>query len=71
MSAQFELPGMPTKAPKPRIKRAQMVDAGVSPNEKPYGAAFECSRCGWKSGWLGMETHTEIRRGIPCPKCNP
>lgn len=32
-------------------------------------ATFECSKCGSESGWIGV-TNTEVRRGIPCEKCN-
>ena len=35
-----------------------------------FGASFQCKRCGWQSEWLCFDNVTEIRRGIPCPKCN-
>jgi len=35
-----------------------------------YSARFECRKCGYRSGWIGMKTYTEVQRGSPCPKCN-
>lgn len=60
---------------KPRAKRRVMMhlfDAG-DPGyvfDGDYIARFECSKCGRKTGWLMMQTITEGRRGVPCPKCN-
>lgn len=58
---------------KPRakpLKRAHIVDAGEGQGDHPYGAAFECQRCGWESKWCCFKTSNEIRRGVPCPNCN-
>ena len=52
-----------------RIKRMQMVDAGCNPCGPGDIAQFECKRCGEQSEWLQCSA-SEIRRGIPCPKCN-
>lgn len=35
--------------------------------------AYKCNRCGYDSGWIHYEeslTLTEIKKGLPCPKCN-
>lgn len=71
MSKQSELPGLPPKPKSPRVKRAHMIDAGEGQPDLPYGAAFQCSRCGWNSGWWCFDNQAEIRRGLPCPTCNP
>jgi hypothetical protein len=64
VSAQlFPLIYKPRRA-KPRVM-AHVVDAGAE------AARFACSRCGWDSDWLIQEfTDTEIRRGVPCERCN-
>jgi len=54
-----------TKPPraKPR-KMAHIIDGG------PDAVMFECS-CGWNSDWAHNNfTYTEIKRGIPCERCN-
>lgn len=53
---------------RPRVIRMHVVDAGNG--EESMVAEFECKRCGHNSGWVTIETVTEGRRGIPCPKCN-
>lgn len=32
-------------------------------------AVFGCDRCGHETGWMAA-TDAEIRRGVPCPRCN-
>ena len=32
-------------------------------------AIFACKRCGFESDWQGA-SDTEVRRGVPCPRCN-
>lgn len=59
-----------TKRKFPRLVRAHMVDAGDGMPGYPYGAEFECKRCGWKSGWLCFKRASDIRRGAPCKSCN-
>lgn len=49
---------------------AHMIDAGQHLSA-PVGARFECGRCGWKSDWLGFDTDTAVKKGVPCPRCNP
>lgn len=34
------------------------------------GGHFACSRCGHVAGWLVGMSISEVRRGVPCPKCN-
>ena len=52
---------------RPRRLLAHAVDAGLM--ESTPGARFECSRCGWESGWIPA-SDTDVRRGVPCPTCN-
>ena len=33
------------------------------------GAHFKCTTCGFDDGWTFNLTDAEIRRGIPCPRC--
>jgi len=53
---------------KPRRKAriiAHMIDYG------PDAALFKCKKCGWESGWLvGSWTYSEIKKGVPCERCN-
>ena len=57
---------------KPRRVLMHMIDAGVS--DFVGGgicAQFKCRKCGYKSEWKhGFSTATDVKRGIPCPKCN-
>lgn len=48
----------------PRRVLAHATDAGE------FRGHFECRRCGFDLGWLSA-TDTEVRRGVPCPRCNP
>lgn len=34
------------------------------------GGYFSCSKCGHVEGWLVGLSISEVRRGVPCPKCN-
>lgn len=72
---QLELIPKPKKPRSKPIKRAHIVDAGpnegASAREYPHLGEFECKRCGWNSGWMQGQTITEMKRGIPCPDCNP
>lgn len=64
--------------PKPPVRRRAMmhaVDQGTAPGMMPgwrnsNGGHFKCPKCGHDAGWLFDMTDTEIRRGVPCPKCN-
>ena len=49
----------------PRII-AHAVDVGVD------FAEFKCKKCKWESGWVyvGDESNSKIRKGIPCGNCN-
>lgn len=49
-----------------------MIDAGPNQCVGPaHVAKYKCGKCGLESEWQTAETMTEVRRGIPCPKCNP
>lgn len=37
---------------------------------KPYMGHFVCRTCGHEAGWKPA-TGAELRRGLPCPICNP
>ena len=55
-----------------RVRRMHMVDTGPNQYVGPaYVAKYRCTRCGTESEWQTARTIGEIRRGIPCPKCNP
>lgn len=59
----------------PRVVRMHMVDAGEAPGrmsgwKTAQGAHFKCCRCGHDDDWTFDLTITEIKRGLPCPKCN-
>jgi hypothetical protein len=51
------------KPKSPNLKRMHVIDAGQEM------AKFECSRCGFVSEWLSMDSHSQIKRGLPCPFC--
>jgi hypothetical protein len=68
MSAQLTLSIAPP--PRPPRKLMHMIDAGCNPSGPGDIAQFACKRCGHRSEWIEA-TVTEIRRGIPCPTCNP
>lgn len=34
-------------------------------------ATFACRVCGHESGWLECANYSEVKRGTPCPQCNP
>lgn len=52
---------------KPAIKRMHFIDVGCGCVE------MECDHCGYESGWIDDEgkSVSEIKKGFPCPKCNP
>lgn len=53
---------------KPRVLM-HVFDAG--PGEETWGIVrFQCLKCGDETDWMRVETMTEAKRGIPCPKCN-
>jgi DNA-directed RNA polymerase subunit RPC12/RpoP len=52
----------------PRRVMMHWDDAGHS-GSSPMGNFF-CTRCGHRAGWLEASA-TEMRRGVPCPNCNP
>ena len=55
---------------KSRRVLAHMVDAGDGVKDYPFGAEFECRKCGWNSGWRCFTTASAIRRGVTCENCN-
>jgi hypothetical protein len=66
----FEIePNEPKPRSKPR-KLMHVIDAGPGYDKGHDMAQFECNRCGHRSEW---EQHkfADIKRGIPCPVCNP
>lgn len=68
---QFELLPKERKERSPRRVLAHMIDAGDSGiKDYPYGAVFECKKCGWVSKWLGFKNPMECKRGTPCEVCN-
>lgn len=59
----------PPKPKRPRRVLARAVDWGNFPDGREC-AQFVCARCGWDSEHVAAEPD-EIRRGIPCERCNP
>ena len=59
---------------RPRLVRAHAHDWGEFPDGRQC-ACFRCKACGWTGDDEGDDwieaTNTDIRRGIPCPRCNP
>lgn len=58
---------------RPRITRMRVTDAGdnccgLEPGA--FLACFKCHRCGHEEMWVKMQTVSEAKRGLPCPKCN-
>ena len=65
---QLEMFAKPPRATP--LKRAHVSDAVKGQGDFPYGGQFTCARCTWESDWLCFDTISEMKRGIPCPKCN-
>lgn len=64
--ADLFTPDMAPRFRKPRQKLMHVVDAGAE-----GWVEMECGHCGYKSGWhQRTETVTELKRGVPCEKCN-
>ena len=71
MTKQPTLFAMP---PKTRVKRMHVVDAGDPSHYDPafpnrHIAQFGCRRCKFETDWVLMDTISETKRGIPCPRC--
>lgn len=60
----FPLPPKPPRA-KPRVMM-HWDDCGGQDDVMGH---FFCKKCGHAPGWL-VCTYEELRRGMPCPKCN-
>lgn len=58
----------PELAPLPTKRRVMMHHTDAGPGS-PNWAEFVCKRCGWDESY-GDVSEEELRRGIPCPKCN-
>lgn len=73
MTGRFDLFG-PVQT-KPRRAMMHASDVGEAPGLMPgwataTGGYFQCSKCGHDAGWLFNMQISEIRRGLPCPRCN-
>lgn len=51
-----------------RIQRMHVCDAGTG--ETKQIVQFQCRKCSYQSGWYEVDTVTEAKRGLPCPRCN-
>lgn len=53
---------------RPRFNRGYVIDCREG-DVGPFDATMRCAKCSheWR---VTRETHTELVRGIPCPKCN-
>jgi len=60
--------------PKPPRQRPRIlmhvIDAGYADRDKTI-VKCKCKKCGYVSDWLVVDTITEAKRGLPCPKCHP
>ncbi len=65
MSALFTNQELPRS---PRIRRMHVIDAGT---DKAH-VHMVCVHCGHDDGfnYYHGKTLTELKRGLPCPKCN-
>lgn len=66
MGRQLDLLPKPKRTPRVLM---HVVDAGNGP-APGHWAEFECDRCGYRSEWRPVESITDAKRGLPCPKCN-
>lgn len=66
MSRQSALFAQPAR---PRRVMMRVADAGAAPG-KGHMARLTCVRCDHDAGWLHFDTVSEVKRGLPCPKCN-
>lgn len=60
-----------TTLPRRKNKRLMHVtDAGGT--DEGHHIHFKCDHCGHDNGWgvYRSKTITELKRGLPCPKCN-
>lgn len=72
MTSRPQLPGFDRPPRKARRIMAKLIDAGSSPTADCKTIAhYQCNKCGWDSGWRDDDRpDSQIRRGIPCEKCN-
>lgn len=60
-----------------RKKRMRLQDVGASPfpsesGKEAFYVSWKCPHCEHDAGWQHFEgTVSDVKRGIPCPKCNP
>jgi DNA-directed RNA polymerase subunit RPC12/RpoP len=63
-------------AKKPRAKPRIMMhlidagDDGCGNQGALMVCLFKCPKCNKESDWLPINTTTEGKKGVPCPKCN-
>lgn len=61
---------------KPRKWLMHFYDVGPSPyvsesGKEAFYVHWKCKRCGHDDDWSHFEgTVSDVKRGIPCPKCN-
>lgn len=69
------MPDLFPDAPRrPKIVRMHVTDAGdggCGMDGGAFIACFKCKRCGHAVEWVKVQSVTEAKRGLPCPKCNP
>lgn len=66
----FERP--PRAKPKKlmHVSDAGEVQCGAAEDLGKPLVRFMCARCEYETDWFVVDTVTEAKRGIPCPKCN-
>ncbi len=59
------------KPPRQRHRKLMhVVDAG-SGSAEGHHVNFVCGHCGHDDGWAVYDdTISDLKRGVPCPKCN-
>jgi len=60
--------------PRPRMKPRKLmyfIDVGACPSGDYNNVArFKCKRCDYQSPWIYELKTAQVKRGLPCPKCN-
>lgn len=68
MKRTLDMFGKPRNPRNPPRVLMHLTDAGHS--DEDIIAKMECAKCGSESGWIKFRTITEVKRGIPCERCN-
>lgn len=53
----------------PRRMRGQLMHVCDAGDADGIIVQMRCRKCGYQSEWMHIDTVTEAKRGLPCPKC--